>query len=161
MTEFVTVGVYGWDAERFFAALEHNKVDTLVDIRRRRAVRGSDYAFANSKRLQARLAQMGVRYIHRIDLSPSDALRKWQAAADHDAQVARRKRTELSAQFHAGYTQEILDRFDSCQFVADLGPGAHIVALLCVELLPGACHRGILAERLQKDTGTKVTHLIP
>lgn len=161
MTEFVTIGVYGWDAENFFAALQANRVDTLVDIRRRRAVRGSEYAFANSNRLQARLAQIGMRYIHRIDLSPSDALRKQQAAADHGNQVARRKRTELSNQFRAGYAQEILHHFDSKQFLADLGPDARVVALLCVERWPEACHRGILAERLQKDAGVKLTHLTP
>ncbi len=161
MTEFVTVGVYGWDAERFFAALQTSKVDTLVDIRRRRAVRGSEYAFANSLRLQARLAQLGIRYIHRIDLSPSDALRKQQAAADHEAQIARRKRTELSTHFRIGYTREVLEQFDSNQFVADLGSEAQVVALLCVERWPEACHRGILAERLQKDIGVRVTHLTP
>jgi len=159
--ELVTIGVYGWDAEGFFAALQINHVDTLVDIRRRRAVRGTEYAFANSNRLQARLAQTGVRYIHRIDLSPSDALRKQQAAVDHENQVARRKRTELSDQFRAGYTQEILQHFDGNQFLADLGPDARVVALLCVERWPEACHRGILAERLQEDAGVKVTHLTP
>ncbi len=161
MTELVTIGVYGWDAEGFFAALQINHVDTLVDIRRRRAVRGPDYAFANSKRLQARLAEIGVRYIHRIDLSPSDALRKQQATVDHDNQVARRKRKELSDQFRAGYTQEVLQNFDGDQFLADLVSDASVVALLCVERWPEACHRGILAERIQRDTGVKVTHLMP
>ena len=159
MTELITIGVYGWDADSFFAALQINRVDTLVDIRRRRAVRGSEYAFANSNRLQARLAQIGVHYIHRIDLSPSDALRKQQAAVDHDKQVARRKRMELSDQFRAGYALEVLQHFDGGQFLADLGPDARVVALLCVERWPEACHRGILAERLQKDTGARVTHL--
>jgi len=159
--EIVTIGVYGWNPESFFAALQTNHVDTLVDIRRRRAVRGSEYAFANSNRLQARLAEIGVRYVHRIDLSPSDALRKQQAAVDHDQQVARRKRTELSDQFRAGYAQEILQDFDGNRFLADLGDDARVVALLCVERWPEACHRGILAERLQKDTGVKVIHLTP
>jgi len=160
-TELVSIGVYGWDAESFFTALQVHHVDTLVDIRRRRAVRGPDYAFANSNRLQARLAHMGVRYIHRIDLSPSDALRKQQEAADQESRVARRKRTELSDQFRTAYTQEVLKDFDSKQFLVDLGPEARVVALLCVERSPEACHRGILAERLQKDTNVKVTNLTP
>lgn len=161
MTELITIGVYGWDAEDFFAALQVNRVDTLVDIRRRRAVRGSEYAFANSNRLQARLAQIGVRYIHQVDLAPSDALRQEQAAADHDNRVARRKRTEVSDRFRDGYTQEVLQHLDCNQFLADLGPEVRVIALLCVERWPKACHRGILAERLGKDTGVKVTHLTP
>jgi uncharacterized protein (DUF488 family) len=161
MIEFVTIGVYGWDAERFFAELQRSNVDTLVDIRRRRAVRGAEYAFANSQRLQARLAQMGIRYTHRIDLAPSDGLRKEQAVTDHETHVARRQRTELSDQFRAGFVREVLDGFDSREFMADLGSEAQIVGLLCVERRPEACHRGLLAEHLQQDLGIKVSHLAP
>lgn len=161
MTKFVTIGVYGWDAYQFLAALQRNSVDTLVDIRRRRGVRGSEYAFANSNRLQALLSDVGIRYIHRIDLSPSDALRKQQAEADQDAHVARRKRMAITDQFRAGYTREVLDGLDTDRFIAELGPDAHVVALLCVERWPEACHRGTLADRLQKDTGIEVTHLTP
>ena len=67
----------------------------------------------------------------------------------------------MSDQFRVGYAQEVLKNFDGDQFLADLGADARVVALLCVERWPEACHRGILAERLQKDTGIKVTHLIP
>jgi len=47
--EFVTIGVYGWDAERFFAALKAAQVDTFCDIRDRRGVRGAEYAFATAR----------------------------------------------------------------------------------------------------------------
>jgi uncharacterized protein (DUF488 family) len=161
MTDFVTIGVYGWDAGSFFEALRKAKVDLLVDIRRRRGVRGAEYAFANSARLQERLAELGIRYLHRIDLSPSDAVRKCQHAVDKEAHVARRQRTELSEAFREGYKAEVLDHFDSRQFAVDLGPDTAVAALLCVEREPSACHRGLLAAQLEKDLGVQVTHLAP
>lgn len=161
MTRFVTIGVYGWDEEPFFAALREAKVDLLVDIRRRRGVRGSEYAFANSTRLQERLRDLGIAYLHRIDLSPSDSLRKQQGAADREEHVARRQRTELSALFKQGYQEEILARFDSRQFLTELPPEAQVVALLCVEREPSACHRGLLAARLQKDLAVDIRNLTP
>jgi uncharacterized protein (DUF488 family) len=161
MTEFVTMGVYGWDADRFFEALRSAGVDLLVDIRRRRGMRGSEYTFANSARLQQRLAELGIRYLHRIDVSPSDAVREAQHEVDEEEHVARRRRTELSEAFKQGYKQEVLDHFDSRQFLAGLGPDTRVAALLCVEREPSACHRGLLAARLEKDLGVKVTHLTP
>ena len=161
MIEFVTIGVYGFDAESFYAALQAAGVDTLCDIRRRRAVRGSAYAFANSARLQSGLAEQGIRYIHRVDLAPDNALRARQAKIDAADHVSPRQRTLLSADFVAGYQDECLARFDSALFVASLGADAQVVALLCVEREPAACHRSLLAGRLQQDLGVKVRHLLP
>ena len=59
----VTIGVYGFDEEHFFQALTDARVDTFCDIRQRRNVRGAQYAFANSKRLQRRLGELGIRYV--------------------------------------------------------------------------------------------------
>jgi uncharacterized protein (DUF488 family) len=159
--EFITMGVYGWDAERFFAALKTAGVDTFCDIRARRGVRGAEYAFANSVRLQDRLAEMGIRYIHRRDLAPSQEVRGQQVAADHAAHTAKRQRVALSPAFAEAYLQERLRDFDSTGFIADLGEQAHIVALFCVEREPAACHRSLLADRLAKDLGLPVRHLLP
>jgi uncharacterized protein (DUF488 family) len=161
MVEFVTIGVYGYDADRFFKALVGAHVDTLCDIRRRRGVRGTEYAFANSTRLQEQLAAVGIRYLHRIDLAPSDALRGQQAQADQQAHVARRQRMELSPQFVAGYEATVLAGFDAEAFVRDLGPQAQVVALLCVEREPQACHRSLLANYLHAALGATVRHLTP
>jgi uncharacterized protein (DUF488 family) len=159
--EFVTVGVYGWDAERFFAALQAAGVDTFCDIRDRRGVRGAEYAFANSERLQARLAEIGIRYIHRRDLAPSREVRSQQHAADAESHTARRQRAVLSPEFVAAYLRERLKGFDSAAFAASLGPEARVVALFCVEREPAACHRGLLADRLAQDLGVRIRHLIP
>jgi len=159
--KIVTIGVYGFDETGFFAALRQAGVDTFCDIRLRRGVRGREYAFVNSKRLQARLAELGIRYLHLKELAPSRALRDRQTAADQAARTAKRKRTELSELFIAGYREECLCAFDSRKFIEQLGPDAKIVALFCVEREPDACHRSLLAERLQQELGVQVVHLTP
>ncbi len=65
--------------------------------------------------------------------------------------------------FIAGYREERLSAFDSRKFVEQLGPEARKAALFCVEREPAACHRSLLAERLQQDLGAQreVIHLMP
>lgn len=161
LPSLVTIGVYGWTEAAFFAALQQAGVDTFIDIRRRRGVRGADYAFANSQRLQARLAELGIRYVHRLDLAPSRETRSQQDAVDKTSKTAKRQRAVLDLAFAAAYRRERLDSFDSRQFLDDLGPHARVVALFCVERAPAACHRSLVATRLQSDLGVKVRHLLP
>ena len=96
LNKIVTIGVYGFDAESFFAALQRAGVDTLCDLRRRRGVRGSEYAFANRTRLEARLAALGIRYVHRLDLAPSNPLRQRQYAVDAVEGISKRQRSVLA-----------------------------------------------------------------
>lgn len=114
MIKLVTVGAYGFDAETFFDALQSAEVNTFVDIRWRRGVRGSNYAWANSQRLQTRLDELGIHYLYDKSLAPSPEIRKAQYSADADAKVAqtpthnarprlhRRLRTTLSRRFRSG-----------------------------------------------------------
>ena len=55
LPDIYTIGVYGFSESDFFQKLIENNIDTFCDIRRRRAVRGSLYAFVNGKRLQINL----------------------------------------------------------------------------------------------------------
>ena len=157
----VTIGVYGSTEAGFFAALRAAGVDTFCDLRQRRGVRGSDYAFANHQRLETRLTEMGIRYLHFKDLAPSQALRERQKAADTAQRTAKRQRAGLSELFVTGYREECLRAFNSRGFIGQLGPEARIVALFCVERAPTACHRSLVAERLQHDLGVEVIHLMP
>ena len=160
LPEIVTIGAYGWDAGRFFAALTEARADTFCDLRARRGVRGHEYAWANSQRLQAALMERGIRYLHFPELAPSEAARAAQAAADKAAGIAKRKRTALGAAFVEAYRQEQLAAFDTSAFLAALGD-ARVVALFCVEGDPAACHRSLLAARLADDLGKPVLHLLP
>ena len=157
----VTIGVYGFTPEAFFAALQRAGVDTFCDIRWRRGVRGREYAFANSNRLQQRLAELAIRDLHVRELAPSPASRQRQAAADKAEGVAKRKRAALGELFVTAYREERLVGFDSRKFVEQLGPNARVVALFCVEREPAACHRSLLAQRLHASLGVPVRHLVP
>jgi uncharacterized protein (DUF488 family) len=157
----VTIGAYGWSEEHFFRALARAGVDLFCDLRARRGVRGSAYAFANSARLQARLAGLGIRYLHCKELAPSQETRSAQYAVDRAAKVAKRQRAVLSPAFVEAYRRERLESFDSAAFLAGLGPEVHVVALFCVEGEPAACHRSLLAARLAQDLGAEVVHLLP
>jgi len=161
--KLITIGVYGFSEAAFFAALQQAGVDTLCDVRWRRGVRGAEYAFANSARLQKRLAELGIRYLHFGDLAPSPAVRQRQFEADKAQRIAKRKRSALSEAFIVAYRQERLSAFDSGKFIEQLGAGTRTVALFCVEGEPAACHRSLLAARLQQDLGAgcEIIHLTP
>jgi uncharacterized protein (DUF488 family) len=60
-----------------------------------------------------------------------------------------------------GYKAAVLTGFDAAAFVRDLSPDAQVVALLCVEREPGACHRSLLANYLHAQLGAVVRHLTP
>lgn len=161
LPRLVTLGVYGSSEAGFFAALQAAGVDTFCDLRLRRGVRGSAYAFVNSRRLQNRLAEMNIRYLHLKELAPSKGLRECQKAADQVAHTAKRQREELSPLFVAGFRAECLQRFDSAKFLERVGVQARVVALFCVERAPAACHRSLVGEHLQRDLGLEVLHLTP
>jgi len=158
---FVTIGVFGFSEDAFFNALKEAQVDTFCDIRWRRGVRGAEYAFVNSARLQKRLTELGIRYFHFRELAPTPALRQRQAQVDEANGIAKRKRTALGEAFVSGYIEERLATFDSRKFVEQLGTETRTAALFCVEREPAACHRSLLAARLQQDLSLQIAHLTP
>jgi uncharacterized protein (DUF488 family) len=156
----VTIGVYGWSAETFLAALREADVELLLDVRQRRGVRGSEYAWANSARLQAVLAQARIKYRHRRELAPTTELRELQYREDERLGVGKRSRVELAPEYRERYTREILDRVDLEPIVAEL-PADSASALFCVERDPEACHRSLVADRIAASYGVRVRHLLP
>jgi uncharacterized protein (DUF488 family) len=156
-----TIGVYGFTEAGFFAALQRAGVDMFVDVRRRRGVRGHEYAFANSQRLQARLAELGIEYRYHQELSPSVTTRALQLAADRRQSIPQRARTTLSESFVATYQDECLAGLDAASFLAQLGPDTRTICLCCVEREPEACHRSLLASRFGAALGVDVEHLMP
>lgn len=149
----ITLGVYGYDADSFEQAIVAAKPDIVVDVRRRRGVRGAQYSFANSIRLQEMLAKNDIPYIHRLDLATPEAIMKREGVIDHEEHIARHNRDHLSDVFVADYTREVLAGFDAAAFVASLGEDVTRVLLLCVERTAAACHRGLLAAEIVKQLG--------
>jgi uncharacterized protein (DUF488 family) len=155
-----TIGVYGFDQAAFLAALREAGVGLLLDVRQRRGVRGREYAWANSARLQAALAGAGIEYRHLKELAPTTELRQLQYAEDDRRGVGKRSRVELAPEYRERYTHEILDAVDLEPVVHALPTGA-TTALLCVERDPEACHRSLIAERMAAEHGVAVRHLKP
>jgi len=159
MKDLRTIGVYGFDRDSFLAALEDAGVDLLLDVRQRRGVRGSEYAWANAQRLQAALGEAGIGYSHLKELAPTTEMRQLQYAEDEKRGEGKRSRTVLAPAYVERYTEEVLDRVDLDPVVRWIGSSS--AALLCVERDPEACHRSLVAERLRRDAGFKVEHLRP
>ena len=159
--EIVTIGVYGFSKDQFFQALTDAHVDTFCDIRLRRGVRGSLYAFANSVRLQQHLQELGIRYIYAKELAPTQAIREKQTQEDKRLGIAKRKRESLAQSFIHAYEDGCLSTFDSSAFIEQLGQDAKVVCLFCVECGPHACHRSLAAQKLAQNLGLQVEHIKP
>jgi uncharacterized protein (DUF488 family) len=160
MGTVATIGVYGFTLETFLAALGDAGVTRLLDVRQRRGVRGSEYSWANSRRLQAALDDAGIGYRHHRELAPTTELRELQYAEDRRRGEGKRSRSELAPQYVERYTREILDQAE-LEPIVDALPAEGAAALLCVERDPGACHRSLVAERLEREHGVAVRHLRP
>jgi uncharacterized protein (DUF488 family) len=159
VTAIATIGIYGFDRDSFLEALAEAKVDLLLDVRQRRGVRGSEYAWANARRLQAALNDPGIGYTHLKELAPTTELRELQYQEDARLGEGKRSRTVLAPEYARRYTKEILDHVDLEPVVKWIG--ASSAALLCVERDPEACHRFLIAARLERDWGFSIKHLRP
>jgi uncharacterized protein (DUF488 family) len=155
-----TIGVYGWTLDAFLTALRDAGATQLLDVRQRRGVRGREYSWANARRLQAALAAAGIEYRHHLELAPTTELRQLQYAEDARQGVGKRSRERLAPEYATRYVREILDEAELEPIVAAM-PGDGVAALLCVERDPEACHRSLVAERLEREHGLDVRHLTP
>ncbi|WP_407445805.1 DUF488 family protein [Rhodococcus sp. (in: high G+C Gram-positive bacteria)] len=160
MPDLWTIGVYGFDVTSFLERLRRAEVSMLLDVRQRRGVRGPDYSWANSLRLQTSLASIGIAYRHHLELAPTTELRELQYAEDARQGVGKRTRRELATGYVSRYTAEILDPADLEAIVSVL-PSAGAAALFCVERDPEACHRSLIARRLVEQHGFTIEHLRP
>ena len=160
MPRIVTIGVYRFHGESFVRALDEAGVTAVIDVRQRRGVRGSEYAWANAQQLQHRLRDARIRYAHHLELAPTTELRELQYAEDDRRGFGKRDRDVLAPEYVRRYTEEILDRAPLAELLDDL-PVHGAGALLCVEAEPQACHRSLIAQRLADRHGFTVEHLLP
>ena len=157
--EFYTIGVYNSTEKEYFKKLTDNHIDTFCDIRQRRGVRGSEYAFVNSNRLQLKLNDLDIKYGHILELAPSSEIRELQKVADNQQDEHKRDRNRLGKIFTIAYKDRILSKFDFEDFIEKLElVGANRVVLFCVEEKHEACHRSIVADKLDQ-LGYKIIHL--
>jgi len=158
--KFFTIGVFNSTEQEFFSKLSENHIDTFCDIRQRRGVRGSKYAFVNSNRLQEKLSGLGIQYTYVEGLAPTPEIRQVQTQIDAEKHESKTERTELDKTFTAAYKKGILNKFDFKSFFELLNRmGSQRIVLFCVEETANACHRSLVAEKLHHDFHFAVTHL--
>lgn len=160
-SRLLTIGVYGHSDASFLDALEGAAVDALVDVRMRRGMRGSTYAWANASRLQSLLEGRGIGYSHAKHLAPSPDIRAWQRAKDAAEGTAKRDRSHLDPGFVEMYQVAILGQLDPVATLSDIRALGRAPALLCVETVPRACHRSLIADWLRTVAPLNVEHLTP
>lgn len=157
--QIATIGVYGFDRDSFLATLGDAEVNLVLDVRQRRGVRGSEYAWANARRLQDALAGAAIGYEHLPELAPTTELREAQYREDDRRGEGKRSRTVLAPEYVQGYTEQILDPVDLEPIVRFIGGSR--AALLCVERDAKACHRSLIAARLVEEHGFELRELSP
>lgn len=157
--KFFTIGIYHRTQSGFFGALKESEIQLFCDIRRRRGIRGKQYAFGNSRSLQESLDGLGIDYWHLPGLAPTEEMVTRQVQVDNESGISRRNRQALSAEFVRDFKSEILSDFDFGNFLNILRQKAvERVVLFCLEQKPEACHRSLVAEHL-KLKGFEVEHL--
>lgn len=160
LERILTIGVYGFTADHFFASLEAAGTDLFCDLRARRGVRGREYAFANANRLQNELASLEIEYRHYLALAPTREIRGVQYEADATSGVAKRKREELDAGFIERYERR-LGTPEARAAIAEIAASATAPILFCVESLPQACHRSLVASRLAEGRRIRIENITP
>jgi uncharacterized protein (DUF488 family) len=155
-----TIGVYGSTEQAFFNKLTENRIDTFCDIRQRRGVRGREYSFVNSNRLQTKLAELNIKYCHVPALAPTTEIREKQKSEDLLKGEQKRDRNKLGEIFTREFQKQIVDKFDFDSFVNELEKiNANSVVLFCVEEKAEACHRHIVANELRKRYKYEIINL--
>ncbi len=160
VSRIYTIGVYGFEEESFFRRLGDAHIDCFCDIRFRRGMRGKKYAFVNAKKLQDRLQELGIKYIHCKELAPTTDIRDLQKEADQQSGVSKRERLFMANVFVQAYQEIILSSFSFPEFMAQFIHSERLV-LFCVEKEYRACHRSLVAERLRLEYNVPVEHLGP
>jgi len=157
--QIFTIGVYGRDEESFFNTLTQHKIDTFLDIRQRRGVRGSTYRFVNKNYLCQKLKALGIRYVHLKKLAPTKELRAIQQAYDRQKAILKRQRTALAPDFVEAYKQACLSGISPADIFRELPVNAKRIVFFCVERDARACHRSILTDWIQQNENIPVVHL--
>lgn len=155
-----TIGVYGSTEDSFFQALLDNKIDTFCDIRQRRGVRGSQYSYVNSNYLQAKLAELGIRYIYEKALAPTSEIRDKQKQHDKLTGIDKKHREVLGQVFADEYIKNILDSYELDELNSKLQEmDVQNVVFFCVEQHAKACHRSLLTDKMSKKYNYEIKHI--
>jgi uncharacterized protein (DUF488 family) len=147
MESIATVGYQGTTVQHFLRALQHARVDLLVDVR---AVASSRRPGFSKTALAANLGGIGVEYLHLRGLGTPAEGRAAARAGQHDSM----RKIFLEHLATSAAQAELAT-------LADLVRSGRRVCLLCFEADPGHCHRSLVATALTALRPVQVTHLAP
>lgn len=142
-----TVGFTQKSAERFFELLSQSNVSTLLDVRLNTTSQLSGFAKQND--LIYFLREIcGIEYVHLLDWAPTKEI------------LNAYKKKEISWE---AYEDKFLNLIAKRNIERDVNP--EIIkdgCLLCSEHKPHHCHRRLIVEYLNKNTGLNlnVNHLV-
>lgn len=160
MTKIYTIGVYNSTENEYFDKLKNNHIDLFCDIRQRRGVRGAQYKFVNSNYLQHRLLDMGIEYLYLKELAPTKDIRQKQKDADRLNNETKKQRVSMGKAFVQEYSHQILDKFDMEDLIKQIKlMNKNNIVFFCVEEHAEACHRSLVAGRMEKMSGFNVINL--
>jgi uncharacterized protein (DUF488 family) len=138
-----SIGYEGKDIDSFLDILIKNQIEAVVDIRFNPF--SMNFDFLKSK-LQKMLQKTEIEYVHIPELGIEGTKRKNL----HAAEDYKRLFGEYKARIKASNSADI-------QKIIELGKKKRIV-LLCFEHDKNLCHRGVVADQLEKE-GMPVCHL--
>jgi len=148
---FYTIGVYGSTENEFFAKLKNYNIDLFCDIRQRRGVRGKQYSFVNSNKLQNKLKELNIDYLHLKELAPTNEIRAKQREYDKQNNILKRERLKLSEIFINEYNNLILKNYDFSKLLSYIEENNYQnIVFFCVEREFLACHRSLVAKKLKE-----------
>ena len=148
--QFYTIGVYGTTEEEFFKKLLNYDINLFCDVRQRRGVRGKKYSFVNSIKLQNKLKELNIDYLHIKELAPSSEIRNKQKEEDKKKNILKRERDKLSNVFISEYNNCILKKYDFSNLLSYIKENNYQnIIFFCVEKEFFACHRSLIANELK------------
>lgn len=144
MSAIFTVGYEGTDIDRFVRTLAAAGVKQLADVR---AVAVSRKAGFSKKKLEARLAEEGISYIHFVALGDPKPGREAARSGNHELFVS-----IFNDHMATEPAQQALEELKEA---VELAP----TCLMCFERDPTTCHRTIVANSVTQSTGFEVFNL--
>lgn len=139
-----TIGYEGKKFEEYLNQLIQDDVKVLVDVRKN--AHSMKYGFSKSTLANA-VENLGIKYIHMSNLGiESENRQTLQTKADYDA-------------LFAVYANTFTEKKDDLARLNELIDKDKRVAITCFERDVGYCHRGIVAQKMEKQYGVEIKHL--
>ena len=138
-----TIGYAGVKLPQFIEVLKEHGVTLLIDVRS--VPRSQYFSDFNDVRLHGHLAKHGIMYEnHKTEFGARQTNAEW-----FTGEVLDFEKFAESEQFRRGVEK-----------VKTLIQNGEVVCLMCAEIDPIGCHRGILCGRALKNAGIDVRHII-